>query len=163
MDGTQHGLSGEAVPVSIELQPAGEVLSLPTIPDELHNGDEELLVAVVLLLLLQHQHEEEAEAGLHHHPVHHTRQVDVSGQEHKVLPLVEWSCHVKQTCFGETKDITVLDISLETDADTEVVQFIIQTPVHGCLAEKIHVVGIVASVQLLHVCLSVSSDVETDA
>lgn len=28
--------------------------------------------------------------------------------------------------FGETTDITVPDIVLETDADTEVVQFIIQ-------------------------------------
>ncbi len=47
-------------------------------------------MAAALLLLLQHQHEEETKAGLHHHPVHRTRQVDVHGKEHDVLSLVKW-------------------------------------------------------------------------
>ncbi len=47
--------------------------------------------------------------------------VDDRGQEHNVLPLVEWCCPVfqdlaKLASFGETKDITVPDIPLETDA-----------------------------------------------
>ncbi len=95
MDGAQRGLSGQAAPVSVELQMVGKVLSLPASPHERHNG-EELLVTPALLPLLQLQHEEEAEAGLHHHPVHRTQQVDVCGQEHNVLPLVEWRCPVFQ-------------------------------------------------------------------
>ncbi len=57
-------------------------------PDELHDG-KDLPVDATLLLLLQHQHEEKAEAGLHHHP-------QDDGQEHNVLPLVEWHCPVFQ-------------------------------------------------------------------
>ncbi len=67
----------------VELQPAGKLLSLPAIPDELHDG-EELLVAATLLPFPHHRHEKEAEP--HHHPVHHTRQVDVHEQEHNFLP-----------------------------------------------------------------------------
>ncbi len=67
-----------------DLQLEGKVLSLLTNPSELLDG-EELLVAAVLLLLLQPQLEVETAAGLHHHPVHCARQVDVWVQEHNVL------------------------------------------------------------------------------
>ncbi len=83
MDGAWCGLPGQAASVPVELQLVGEVLGLLVNSDELHDG-KELLVAAALLLLLQHQHEVEAEAGLHHHPVHCPRQVDVRGQEHNV-------------------------------------------------------------------------------
>ncbi len=109
----------------VELQPLGKVFGLPTSPDELHSG-EELLVAIALLPLPQLQHEEEAETGLHHHPVY--RQVDVCGQEHNDLHCLNgtvWYSRIKPS-FGETRNIIVPDIPLETDAGSEVVQFIVQ-------------------------------------
>lgn len=86
VDGARRGLPGEPPAVAVELQPVGEVLGLLARPDEQHHG-EELLVALVLLLLLQDQHEVVVEAGLHHHPVHGARKVDVRRQEDDVLPL----------------------------------------------------------------------------
>ncbi len=59
---------------------------------ELHDG-EDLLVVVVLL---QHPHEDQVEAGLLHHSVHRTWQVNVGGQEHNVLTLIEWCYRVCQ-------------------------------------------------------------------
>jgi len=44
-------------------------------------------VAVKLLLLLQHKHEVVPETALHHHPVHSTRKIDVSGQEDNIFAL----------------------------------------------------------------------------
>ncbi len=65
----------------------GEVLSLSSSPDELHDG-EELLVGAALL--------QEAEAVLRHQPVHRARPVDVHGQEHNVLPLADLRCPLFQ-------------------------------------------------------------------
>lgn len=86
VDGARRGLPCEPPPDAVELQPVGKVLGLLARADEQHDG-KELLVALVFLLLLQHQHEVVAEAGLHHHPVHGARQVDVRRQEDDVLAL----------------------------------------------------------------------------
>ncbi len=94
----------------VELQPVGEVLNLFASPDELHDG-EELLVAAAILLLLQHQ-QEEAEARLHHHPGHGARQVDVRGEEHSVLPLVECRCPVLQDYLVPIMPIIINDVSM---------------------------------------------------
>lgn len=88
VDGARRGLPREPPAVPVQLQSVGEVLALLARADEQHHG-EELLVALVLLLLFQDQHEVVVEAGLHHHPVHSARQVDVRRQEDDVLPLVE--------------------------------------------------------------------------
>lgn len=88
VDGARRGLPGESPPIPDQLQPVGEVLALLARTDEQHHG-EELLVALVLLLLFQNQHEVVVEAGLHHHPVHRAREVDVRRQEDDVLPLVD--------------------------------------------------------------------------
>lgn len=72
--------------MTVQLKSVSKVFSLLTSSYQLHNC-EELLVTIVLLLFLQDQHEVKAETGLHHHPVHGTREVNVCGKEDNVLPL----------------------------------------------------------------------------
>ncbi len=105
----------------------GEVLGLLESPDKLHDG-EDFLVAAALLPLFQLQDEEQAEAGLHHHPVHHAGRLMSMDRNTMSSPGWKWRCPVFQDLakFGETKNITVPDILLETDVGTEAVQFIVQ-------------------------------------
>ncbi len=94
VDGARRGLSGQVALVPVELQLVGQVLSLPANPDELHDGEDTPVA------------------------------VDVRGQEHNVLPLVEWRCPVFQDLAN--KGLYSPDIPLPTDAGTEAVQFIVQ-------------------------------------
>lgn len=60
-----------------ELGPVHKVLGLLLRSDELDDGVKSLLAVIKFLLLLEDKHEVVAEAGLHHHPVDGTRQIDV--------------------------------------------------------------------------------------
>ena len=86
MDRPWSCFPGQPSSVTIQLQSVGKLLRLFLVPNQLHDG-EELLMSIKLLLLLQDQHEVVSVARLHHDPVHGSRKVDVSCQEHDVLPV----------------------------------------------------------------------------
>jgi hypothetical protein len=86
VDAARHRFPRQPSSISVELESVGEILGLLSRPYELNDG-EELLMAIELLLLLQHEHKVVAEAGLHHHPIDGSREVDVSGEKHNVLAL----------------------------------------------------------------------------
>ena len=86
MDRPWSCFPGQSSSVTIQLQSVGKLLRLFLVPNKLHDG-EELLMSIKLLLLLQDQHEVVSVARLHHDPVHGSGKVDVSCQEHDVLPV----------------------------------------------------------------------------
>lgn len=46
-------------------------------------------MSIILLLLLKYQHKVMTKTGLHHHPIHSTRKINVSCQENNVLSYKE--------------------------------------------------------------------------